>query len=114
MMRGPEVAPIMRGPEVAPMMRRPEVALLYVILVLFVDLLYSVIIIKSMSTYSAQYIPFFLIAALISFNKLLLSSKALISSDIPSQSLTAFLIFLIASVSCSGRYFSSCPLINNS
>ena len=56
MMRGPEVAPIMRGPEVAPMMRGPEVALLYVILVLFVDLLYSVIIIKSMSTYSAQYI----------------------------------------------------------
>ena len=42
------------------------------------------------------------------------SSKALISSDIPSRSLTAFLIFLIASVSCSGRYFSSCPLINNS
>ena len=45
------------------------------------------------------------------------SSKALISSDIPSRSLsliTAFLIFLIALVSCSGRYFSSCPLINNS
>ena len=47
MMWGPEVALMMRGPEVAPMMRGPEVALLYVILVLFVDL---VIIIKSMST----------------------------------------------------------------
>ena len=30
---------MMRGPEVASMMRGPEVALLYVILVLFVDLL---------------------------------------------------------------------------